>query len=160
MESALIISPWSRFPISIASLDLPVPVAPRITTKDGAIALRKAHCTVRADAAMMSLPRRPADTPRACAVGVEMRDELCYQATGNPYFGNIMEGHVGGGSSSLTLNNCNCVNIISKFCALNALLGPCSHFRQNSQSDVWSDSSFLAAAVVTDQIVDDIYNVC
>lgn len=61
MESALIISPWSRFPISIASLDLPVPVAPKITTNDGNIALRETHCTVRADAAMMALPRHPAD---------------------------------------------------------------------------------------------------
>lgn len=61
MESALIISPWSRFPISIASLDLPVPVAPKITTNDGTIALRTAACTLRADAAMMLLPRRPAD---------------------------------------------------------------------------------------------------
>lgn len=53
IESALIISPWSRFPISIASLDLPVPVAPKITTKDGTIALRKARCTFRVEAAMM-----------------------------------------------------------------------------------------------------------
>jgi len=37
MESALIISPFNLFPISIASLDLPVPVAPKITTKDGAM---------------------------------------------------------------------------------------------------------------------------
>lgn len=61
MESALMISPWSRFPISIASLDFPVPVAPKITTNDGTIALLKAHCTLRADAAMMLLPRSPAD---------------------------------------------------------------------------------------------------
>lgn len=88
MESALIISPRSRFPISIASLDLPVPVAPKITTKDGAIALRKAHCTLRVDAAMMLTPRRPADT-RAHAQHVERREGgLCYHATDSRYCGN------------------------------------------------------------------------
>lgn len=61
MESALIISPWKRFPISMASLDLPVPVAPRTTTNDGAIALRKTLFTLPADAAMMTLAQRPAD---------------------------------------------------------------------------------------------------
>lgn len=55
MESALIISPRNRFPISMASLDLPVPVAPRTTTRDGTTALLTATCTLRADAAMMLL---------------------------------------------------------------------------------------------------------
>lgn len=55
MESALIISPRNRFPISMASLDLPVPVAPRTTTRDGTTALLTATCTLRADAAMMPL---------------------------------------------------------------------------------------------------------
>lgn len=61
MESALIISPRNRFPISIASLDLPVPVAPKITTNDGITAFLTAACTPRTDAAMMPLFRRPAD---------------------------------------------------------------------------------------------------
>lgn len=90
MESALIISPWSRFPISIASLDFPVPVAPKITTNDGTIALRKAHCTLRADAAMMLLPLLPQLTPARMRSG--RRDERrgsVSQATCSRYCGNI-----------------------------------------------------------------------
>lgn len=67
MESALIISPWSRFPISIASLDLPVPVAPKITTNEGTMALRKTHFTLPADAAMIV----PSWRPSACAINLD-----------------------------------------------------------------------------------------
>lgn len=57
IESALIISPCSRFPISIASLDFPVPVAPKITTKGGITPFPSARCTPRVEAAMMVTPQ-------------------------------------------------------------------------------------------------------
>lgn len=99
MESALIISPWNRFPISMASLDLPVPVAPRITTNDGPIALRKTHFTLPADAAMMTLPQSTADDD-AHAQWVQLSmGGVCYRATGNRYLGDVMESHVAGSSS-------------------------------------------------------------
>ena len=92
MESALIISPRSLFPTSMASLDLPVPVAPKITTNDGTVALRKAHFTLPADAAMMPLTRRPADGRAHAHWGQDTGGGLCCQATGNGYFGNVMRG--------------------------------------------------------------------
>lgn len=102
MESALIISPWNRFPISMASLDLPVPVAPRITTNDGTIALRKALFTLPADAAMMTLPQRAGDGRCACAVGADVggrgmfpgnRHPLLVRSDGGPCGGFIVFRH-------------------------------------------------------------------
>ena len=55
IESALMISPCSLLPISIANLDLPVPVAPRITTKGGRTVFFRAFCMPRVVAAMTTL---------------------------------------------------------------------------------------------------------
>lgn len=99
MESALIISPWNRFPISMASLDLPVPVAPRITTNDGPIAVRKTRFTLPADAAMMTLSQRSADGDAHAQWALTSMGGVCYRAPGNRYLGDVMEGHVEGSSS-------------------------------------------------------------
>lgn len=83
----------------MASLDLPVPVAPRITTNDGPIALCKAHFTLPADAAMMTLPQRAADDDAHAQWAQPSMGGVCYRATGNRYLGDVMGGHAEGSSS-------------------------------------------------------------
>jgi len=57
MESALIISPCIRWPISIANLDFPVPVEPKMTTTGGTAVLKTQRTP---DAAMTALESGPA----------------------------------------------------------------------------------------------------
>lgn len=76
----------------MASLDFPVPVAPRITTNDGLIALCKTLFTLPADAAMMTLPQRTADGLAHAQWAQQSRGGVCYRATGHRYLGDVMEG--------------------------------------------------------------------
>lgn len=71
MESALTISPPSRWPSCNASVDLPVPVAPRITTR-GSVRFR---------------PRSPgpADTARAAATAAILKKSTLAQEQLSPW---------------------------------------------------------------------------
>lgn len=86
----------------MASLDLPVPVAPRMTSTDGTIALRKTHFTLPADAAMMTLSLRPTDGVAHAQWAQRSMGGVCHRATGNRYLGDAIEDHVEGSSSSDT----------------------------------------------------------
>lgn len=65
MESALIISPRSRRPISIANFDFPVPVAPSITTRGGRTLCFSVWCTAAAAAIVEHARRQRGRTERA-----------------------------------------------------------------------------------------------
>lgn len=86
MESAPTISPWSRFPISIASLDFPVPVAPRTTTKAGTVARLTTRRKLPTDAAMLQLPS--AQHRRGQLTEARMRSTSGEARGGFPLLGN------------------------------------------------------------------------